>query len=52
MRIVGVALQELTDIMKELDRVRVLHYTEDEAIIHECCNRADGEPPTVSKGYG
>lgn len=51
MRINGLALQELTDIMKELDRVRVLHYTEDEDVIHKCCYEADGEPPTVSKGY-
>ncbi|CAM9167443.1 unnamed protein product, partial [Ectocarpus sp. 6 AP-2014] len=39
---------ELTDIMKELERVRVLHYTEDEDVIHKCCYEADGEPPTMT----
>lgn len=40
-------LQELTDIVKELDRVLCLHYSEDEEVARRCCYQADGEPPMV-----
>lgn len=40
-------LQELTDIVKELDRVLSLHYTENQEVIRRCCYTPDGEPPTV-----
>lgn len=43
-------VQELRDILKELERVLALHFSDDKETIRRCCYSADGEAPTVSDG--
>lgn len=44
-------VQELRDVLKELERVLALHYSDDEEVIRRCCYTPDGEAPTVSKRW-
>lgn len=39
--------QDLRDMLKELERVLALHYSDDMDVIRRCCYSADGEPAQV-----